>query len=222
MGPPEPAEVTRGGANLSADPGGSSDAVHGEDRACVNLQDLAGRFLKIGENEIVVAVSVPWGAEEKRRCACHVCRLGVLPLVAHDKRAFEIEMPFEAGFDEQAGFGLAAWTAVCFVVGADQDVVKWQPLFQEGMHQVHVAARLIAARNAGLVGRADEDEACLAQLAQREQRFAVEVKFVHGERRHLVVAFGADEVQNSISFEEHSGFHVDRGLSRKLAEMQDA
>lgn len=170
----------------------------------MDLEDFVDGLVEVGEDEVVVAVAVPGGAEEDGGGAGDMGGLGIGPFIADDEGSFEVEVPFEAGFDEESGLGFAAWAAVGFVVGADEDIVEGQSLAEHRVHEVEFSPGLVAAGDPGLIGGADQDEARRLESAQGGEGVRVDVEFIQGQGCDLVVSLGAHEVQDSVSLEEHS------------------
>ena len=149
-------------------------------------------------------VADPGGRNEQGSAAGGACGFGVLPFIADDEGAIEIELPFESGFDEQAGFGLAAGAAVGFVVGAGEEIVEREQPAQLIVHAVHFAAVLIAARDAGLIGGGDEDKAGGFKFAQQRSDFFFDVELLQGQWTDLMLAFDPDLVQNTVPFYKYA------------------
>jgi len=72
------------------------------------LPNLVHNGFQVRQHEIVMHLANPRGLEEQRRAAGRPGCLGVLPLVADDKGAVEVKVPFEGRLDEQARVGFAA------------------------------------------------------------------------------------------------------------------
>ena len=104
----------------------------------------------------------PGRFEQQRSAAGDAGGFGILPLVADDEGVIQIEMPFEPGFDQQAGFGFATGATIGLIVRADQDIIQSKSFAQQVVHPIQFAAGLVAALQAGLVGRCNQHQArCL-------------------------------------------------------------
>ena len=95
----------------------------------MNLHDSVGSFAQTVDDEVVMHGAVPRTFKEERCGTDEVGCLGVLPLVAHDVAAFEIELPLKSGFLEQSGLRLSAWASIHVVMSTQIDVVETQLAF---------------------------------------------------------------------------------------------
>ena len=101
-----------------------------------------------------------------------------------------------------------AGAAIGLVVRADQDVIERQLASQQIVHAVQLAAGLIAARQAGLVGRGDQQETSGLELAQQWSDRLVHTEFLQRQRADLVLAFDSDHVQNPVPLKEYTLLHA--------------
>lgn len=159
--------------------------------AGLESEDFFGNGGQAGEDEIMGTGTDPGGFEEHGGATDGAGGFGVLPFITDDEGMFEVNMPFEGGFGEQAGLGLAAGAAVGFVMGADEDVIERKAAAEEIVHAVEFTAGDGAVGKAGLVGGGDEDEAGGLEILEERQGLLVDVELVERAGRDLLLAFGA-------------------------------
>jgi len=94
------------------------------------------------------------------------------------------------------------------VVWADQDVIEQQLALQQLVHAVQLAARLIASRQAGLVGRGNEQEPPSFELAQQRDNRFIHAEFIQCQWADLLLAFDANHVQDSVPLKEYGLLHT--------------
>src|SRR5258706_7353366 len=92
----------------------------------------------------------PWRLDQQRSASGCAGRFRVLPFVADYVGVIQAQLPFEGGFDEQAGPRFAAWTMVCFVVRAEHDVIERKGAAEQIVHSVQFPAGLGTAREGRL------------------------------------------------------------------------
>lgn len=173
----------------------------------MELEDFLGDGGEVGEDEILVAFADPWGVEEDGDAAGVVGGLGVLPFVADNEAAVEVEVVLEGGFANETGEGFAAGAAVHLVVGAHEEVVEGEFFAEDHVHEVEFSAGEVAAGEAGLVGDGEEEEAGGLELLEGFEGGGVDLKVFEGAGAALLAAFDPAGVEDSIPFEEYGGFH---------------
>ena len=156
----------------------------------------------------MVSIADIWRLEQEGSAARCAGGFGILPFIADDEGMVQVEVPFEAGFDEQARLGFATGAIVRGVVRANHDVVERKGFAQEIMHAVKLAAGLVAAGQAGLVGGCDQDKTGLLEPLQVEPALGLEDEFLHGERCDLLTWTLANFVEDPVPFDEHCLFHT--------------
>lgn len=161
-----------------------------------------------GEDEIVGAGTDPGGFEEHGGATDGAGGFGVLPFVTDDEGVFEVNVPFEGGFGEQAGLGLAAGAAVGFIMRADKDIVEREATAEQIVHAVEFAAGDGAVGEAGLIGGGDEDEAGGLEILEERQGLLVDVELVERAGRDLLLAFGARQVEDAVALDEYRCLHA--------------
>src|SRR5437773_71569 len=129
--------------------------------------------------------------------------LCILPFIANDKRALQIQVPFEGGFGEQTRSGLAAGAIVLFAVRAEQNTREAKTLLDVGIHPLKLVAGLQALREAGLVHRRKQDIAGGLQLSQRLLSISVEMKIGHRQRHDLLLLLDRYKIQNPVSLKKN-------------------
>src|SRR5438445_661768 len=107
---------------------------------------------------------------------------------------------------------------VRFVVRADQNIVQGQPLHEQRVHPVQFAARQIAARQAWLIGRRQQNVSGRLQFLQWLRRRRVYLKLVERQRRDLMTTLDLRQIQDAVSLKKNTGLHA-RSLSIKTAEV---
>lgn len=155
-----------------------------------------------------MAFSKPGGFKENGNAAGIVGGFGVLPFLANNEAAVEVEIVFEFGFANEAGLGFAAGAIVHLVVRAHEDVVERKLLAQDDVHEVEFAPGEVAAGDSGLVRDGQKQEAGGLQLLEGSKRRRVDVKVVQSAGTDLLAAFDTGQIQNAISFEEYRGLHI--------------
>ncbi len=176
--------------------------------AGLEAEDFFGDGGQAGEDEIVVAGTDPGGFEHHGGATDGAGGSGVLPFVADDEGMFEVNVPFEGGFGEQAGLGLAAGAIVGFVMRADEDVVERKAAAEKIVHAVEFAAGEGAVGKAGLVGGGDEHETGGFEIFEERQGVLVDLEFVQRAGADLVVTLGGRQVQNAVPLDEYRCLHA--------------
>ena len=146
------------------------------------LQQFFDERIEVRQDEIVVRIAHIRGLQEQGSAARSAGGFGILPFVTDYERMIEVQVPFEAGLDKQARLGFAAGAIVRGIVRANVDIVQREGPAEEIMHPVELAAGLITAREAGLVGGDDQNEASVFEQAQVPLAVGLEHELLHGKR----------------------------------------
>lgn len=171
-------------------------------------EDFGDDGIETGENEIVVPVANPGGLEQQRGATQGPGGAGVLPFVADDEAAFEVEMPLKGGLGEQARLGFAAWAFIGFVVGTDQNVVERKALAELVMHAIEFTTGKSAMGHGGLVGSGDQKEARRLELLQQGDGDVVDLELFQRERGGLVLALDDCPVQDAVPLDKYPDLHA--------------
>lgn len=117
-------------------------------------------------------------------------------------------MPFKRRFTEQAGLGFPAGTTIGFVVWADEDIIQRKYFAQPLVHAIQLSARLISARQTGLIRRRDQNQAGRFELLQQWRGILVRVKILQRQRCDLLLFFNPGGVQDTIPLDKYSLLHT--------------
>src|SRR5262249_46567980 len=82
----------------------------------LQLEDLLRGRVEIGQDEVPMAGAVPRRFDKERGASGIVGCLRVLPLVAHDKAAVQIQFPAKSRFREKPRPRFSARATVAFIV----------------------------------------------------------------------------------------------------------
>lgn len=89
--------------------------------------------------------------------------LSVGGFVADDEASVQIKLMLEGGLAKKSNVRLTAVTAIHFVVGTHEKIIKLELLHELQMHQVEFATAKITTGNPRLVRYGNKQQACLAQ-----------------------------------------------------------
>src|SRR6266511_643560 len=159
--------------------------------------------------------------QQQRSAADNLGGPGIQPFVADHVRAFQVQVPLEGRFREQADLRFAAGTPIRFVMRTDEDVVQRKTLPEQRVHPVQFAAEQVAARQAGLVCRRQQNKSCRLQFLQRLQRRRIHLKLVQSQRDDLMSPLDLDQVEDAVSLKKYTRLHGSP-LSKTTAEVSAA
>lgn len=106
----------------------------------MDVEEFFDGEVEIGDEEVAMDAADPGGLDHDGGATGAAGGFGILPFVADDEGAVEVDVPFEAGFLDEAGLGFAAGAAIGFVMRADEDVIDGQGIAEELVHAVQLSA----------------------------------------------------------------------------------
>jgi hypothetical protein len=188
--------------------GKPSSPLRSHDAAgALEVENFADGRGQVWEQEITMDRAYPGRFNQKGRTARDARRFGVLPFIADDKRMIQIEVPFETGFDEETGLGLAARAVIGFVMRANEDVIEGKNFAEAIVHPIEIASRLISARQTRLIGRGNEQQSCGLQFLQQRYGVLVDFEIFERQRADLLLLFDLSRIQDTIPLDKYSLFH---------------